>query len=59
MNSDPWEGFSVCSNKGALLFLFHMSREGESERLLLSSALTGAWPPTVTSGLSVCDKRHF
>ena len=50
LNSAPFPLPSVGSNNGALLLLFS---DGETERWpVLDSALNGAWPPTVTSGLS-------
>ena len=58
MNSDPWPDVSVGSNKGAVLFLFLASREGEFDLRTLGSALKGAWPPTVTSGLSGMTHTH-
>lgn len=54
MNPPPWAGLSsVGSNNGTVLFLFLTPSTGDSDLRPLNSGLTGAWPPTVTSGLSV------
>lgn len=53
VNPPPWPGLSsVGSNKGTVLFLFLTPSTGEADRWPLSWGFTGAWPPTVTSGLS-------
>ena len=56
MNSPPLAALSLGSSRGDVLPLFLTAWEGEEERRLLSSGLRGAWPPTVTSGLSA--ERH-